>query len=47
MAQELLQAPVSLLLTPTVTASAKLIWLVAQLRPTSDRPGTGCRGWGR
>lgn len=40
MSTELVSVPVSLLLSPHLTASAKLIWMVSRLRSVSDPAGT-------
>ena len=40
MANRVSQVPVSLLLHPNLSASAKLIWMIASLSPGSDRAGT-------
>lgn len=40
MASKVVQVPVSLLLCPDLSASAKLIWMVSRLRTASDQAGT-------
>ncbi len=40
MTSELVQVPASLLLSPDLPAAAKLIWMVARLRPASGQAGT-------
>ncbi len=37
MASEVVQAPISLLLSPDIQAPAKLIWMVSRLRPSSNQ----------